>query len=204
MKKALSLILAVILVMTCGITAAFADGYNAGTYEGVGIGNNGEVKVSVTFSDDQIVSVEVIGHAETPGVSDPAIERIPADIVTQQSLAVDTVSGATNTSNAILTAVADAVAQAGGDADALRRVEAAAVEKAEQQEEAEILVIGGGMAGMAAALEAVQQGAKVTLIEKNAATGGTLAIAGGYLIACDADIFDSANVADSLDDFRKA
>ncbi|MBQ9263953.1 MAG: FAD-dependent oxidoreductase [Clostridia bacterium] len=204
MKKTLSLILVVMMVMTCGISAAFADGYHAGTYEGVGKGNNGEVKVSVTFSDDQIVRVEVSEHAETPGVSDPAIERIPADIVAQQSLAVDTVSGATNTSNAILTAVADAVAQAGGDVEALQTAKAEAAPKAEQQEETEILVIGGGMAGMAAALEAVQKGAKVTLIEKNAATGGTLAIAGGYLIACDADIFDSANVADSLEDFRKA
>ena len=44
-----------------------------------------------------------------------------------QSLAVDTVSGATNSSNAILTAVADCVAQAGGDVEALKAV---AVEKA--------------------------------------------------------------------------
>ena len=204
MKKIVSLILMVIMVMTCSMTAAFADGYNAGTYEGVGTGNNGDVKVTVTFSENQIVTVDVSEHSETPGVSDPAIERIPADIVAQQSLSVDTVSGATNTSNAILNAVADAVQQAGGDVEALRNMEAAAVEKAEQEENTEILVIGGGMAGMAAALEAVQQGAKVTLIEKNAATGGTLAIAGGYLIACDAGIFDSANVADSLDDFRKA
>ena len=204
MKKIVSLILMVIMVMTCSMTAAFADGYNAGTYEGVGTGNNGDVKVTVTFSENQIVTVDVSEHSETPGVSDPAIERIPADIVAQQSLSVDTVSGATNTSNAILNAVADAVQQAGGDVEALRNMEAAAVEKAEQEENTEILVIGGGMAGMAAALEAVQQGAKVTLIEKNAATGGTLAIAGGYLIACDAGIFDSANAADSLDDFRKA
>lgn len=53
--------------------------------------------------------------------------EIPAAIVENQSLAVDTVSGATNSSNAILTAVADCVAQAGGDVEALKAV---AVEKA--------------------------------------------------------------------------
>ncbi|MBQ9309172.1 MAG: FAD-dependent oxidoreductase [Clostridia bacterium] len=204
MKKTLSLFLACVMLLSCALCTASADGYVAGTYEGVGTGNNGEVKLVVTFSDDQIVGIEVTEHAETPGVSDPAFERIPEDILQSQSLAVDTVSGATNTSRAILTAVADAIAQAGGDVEALSALTETQAPKAEVEEDTEVLVIGGGMAGMAAALAAVQAGAKVTLLEKNAATGGTLAIAGGYLISCDADIFDAAGVADSLEDFRKA
>ena len=56
-------------------------------------------------------------------MSDTPIERIPAKIVEGQTLAVDTVSGATNTSNAILKAAEDALAQAGADIEALKAVQ---------------------------------------------------------------------------------
>jgi len=72
------------------------------------------VTVEVTLSETAITAVKVTEHSETAGISDPAIERIPAAIVDGQTLAVDTVSGATNTSRAILTAVEDCIAQAGG------------------------------------------------------------------------------------------
>ena len=94
--------------------------YTAGTYTASAKGNNGDVTVSVTFSDTAITAVEVTAHGETAGISDAAIEKIPAAIVEGQTLAVDAVSGATNTSNAILTAVADCVSQAGGNPDALK------------------------------------------------------------------------------------
>lgn len=86
--------------------------YNAGTYTGEGQGNNGKVAVEVTVDDTSIVSVTVTEHAETAGISDPAIERVPASIVEAQSVEVDTVSGATNTSNAIIAAVTAALEQA--------------------------------------------------------------------------------------------
>ena len=89
--------------------------YKAGTYTGTGKGNNGPVKVEVTFSEDEITKVVVKDNSETPGIFEKAAEQVPADIVDHQSLAVDTVSGATVVSNAILDAVADAVQQAGGN-----------------------------------------------------------------------------------------
>ena len=203
MKKALCVLLSSVLTLSAA-SFAFAGGFTAGTYVGKGQGNNGEVSVSVTFDEEKIVDVEVTEHSETAGISDPAIEQIPGKIVEGQSLSVDMVAGASNTSKAILEAVADAVAQAGGDVEALSAEVAEDVEKAEEEEECDVLVIGGGMAGLTAALQAVQNGAKVTLIEKNAMTGGTLALAGGYLISCDAKLFDDDEVADTLDDFRAA
>ena len=112
---------AALLLSSCGSPAAKettpaetpqAGTYVAGKYEASAQGNNGPVKVSVTFSTEAIDKVEVVEHAESNGISDPAIANIPAAIVEYQSLGVDTVSGATNTSNAILTAVADCVGQA--------------------------------------------------------------------------------------------
>ena len=40
--------------------------------------------------------------------------------------------------------------------------------------ESELLIVGGGPAGLAAAIEAVQAGAQVTLLDENAAPGGQI------------------------------
>ena len=112
MKKILSILLC--LVMALGLAVpAMAEGYTAGTYTASADGNNGPVTVEVDFDENAITAVRVTEHAETAGICETPIERIPAAIVENQSLAVDTIAGATNTSNAILAAVADCVKQAG-------------------------------------------------------------------------------------------
>ena len=154
--------------------------FKAGTYAASAQGNNGLVEVSVTFSDTAIVTVEITAHAESNGISDGAISGIPASIVEYQSLGVDAVSGATNTSNAILAAVADCVAQAGGDVEALKA--APVGEKkvdALQDTTVDVLVVGGGGAGLSAALSAAQSGASVILVEKLSALGGNTFRCGG-------------------------
>lgn len=79
---------------------------------GVGTGMGGEVKVEVEFEGDKIVSVNVVEHKETEGISDPAIEELPAKIVEANGTeGVEVVSGATITSNAIIDAVNDAIEQ---------------------------------------------------------------------------------------------
>lgn len=68
----------------------------------------------------------------------------PEEIVAYQSLAVDTVAGATYSSQAVLDAVAACVEQAGGDVEALKAV---AIEKSVSTEtvamEADVVVVGG-------------------------------------------------------------
>lgn len=157
--------------------------YTSGTYTASAQGNNGPVELSVTFSEDAITEITIGKHGETTGISDAAFEKIPAAIIKNQSLAVDAISGATYTSQAILDAVADCVAQAGGDAEALRAV---AVEADEGEENAvladadtDVLVIGGGGAGLSAALSASQNGASVILVEKLSALGGNTFRCGG-------------------------
>lgn len=89
-----------------------ANGYVAGEYIGSANGNNGPIKVKVTFSETEIISVEVITHGETVGICEPAIEQIPAAIVSAQDYDVDGISGATMTSDGIMKAVKDAMEQA--------------------------------------------------------------------------------------------
>ena len=93
-------------------TVPGANGYNASEYIGTGQGNNGEIKVKVTFSDTAIESVEVVEHSESAGICEPAMEQIPQEIVDAQTYNVDAVSGATMSSKGIMAAVKDAMEQA--------------------------------------------------------------------------------------------
>ena len=74
-------------------------------------GMGGNVYVKVTMVGDKIAAVEVVQHAETEGISDPALAQVPTAIVEANSTEVDNVSGATITSKAIKEAVADALSQ---------------------------------------------------------------------------------------------
>ncbi len=87
--------------------------YTAGTYTGTGKGHGGDVTVEVTLTSSKIRSVKITKHSETQGISDAAINEIPAKIVKEQTSNVDAISGCTETSDAIKNAVKDALAKAG-------------------------------------------------------------------------------------------
>lgn len=61
----------------------------------------------------------------------------------------------------------------------------------------QLLVVGGGAAGFAAALEAASQGAQVLLLEKTAQIGGSSAMSGGCLAFAGTDIQKAADIDDS-------
>lgn len=80
----------------------------------------GPITVSITVADSAITAIDFVENSETANVAAVAVERIPAQIVQYQSLAVDSVTGATLASNGIKNAVAAAAETAGLDVDALR------------------------------------------------------------------------------------
>ncbi|MBR1407807.1 MAG: FAD-binding protein [Clostridia bacterium] len=192
MNKRFIVCTALILALLCCTLGTLAEGYQAGDYEAEANGHNGPIHVQVRFSSDAIESVTVTAHKETPMISDTALTQIPEEIVRYQSLAVDGVSGATFTSMAVKNAVADAVAQAGGDAAALRKAPVVYDRAQNQDLNTEILVVGGGMAGLSAAVTAGDKGAKVILVEKLDVLGGTLDVAAGYLLTVNAGTNDPA------------
>lgn len=162
-------------------TAAEAAGaYQAGTYQSTVKGHNGDLTVEVVVSDNSIDSVQVTSHIESAGIADTPIERIPKAIVDGQTLAVDTITGATVTSTAILTAVEQALTEAGADIEALK-VAKVTDEGAKEMvaKNADVVIIGGGGAGMSAAVSAAREGASVIVIEKTAMLGGNTVLAGG-------------------------
>ena len=93
------------------------------TYEGVGKGIGGDVKVWLEVVDGKMVSLTVTEQSETDFVAGPALEKIPAEILEAQSFDVDTVTGATVTSSALIDAAKDAAAQAGLDVEAMSPAE---------------------------------------------------------------------------------
>lgn len=176
-KKVWAILMALLL-----LTASGALAMTAGTYEAEGTGIGGAVKVAVTVSETAIEKVEVLAHSETAGICDPAIERIPAAIAEKQSLAVDTVAGATITSKAILTAAEAALTAAGADIEALKTpVAEEAAEGRTIEKTVDVVVLGAGGAGVAAAIEAVDAGASVALLEKMPQIGGTTATSQGMI-----------------------
>lgn len=184
MKKFLSLLLALTMLLTlCSVASA-----EAGVFTGAGdsdIGGKGAIEVAVTVDENgAVTAIEVTKNGDTAGISDPAVAQIPDLIVEQQTANVDAVAGATKTSDAIMAAVLDAVTKAGLDTVKWSTKVETVAEKAEDVTiETEIVVIGGGGAGLAAAVRANQLGSKVLVLEKMGKVGGNTILAGGALNA---------------------
>lgn len=86
--------------------------YNAGTYEGSARGYGGPITVKAKFSEYGIEDVKVEAPDETPEIGKSAAVRLSKDIWAKQSHSVDSISGATMTSNAVKTAMGACVREA--------------------------------------------------------------------------------------------
>lgn len=94
-------------------TVKYADG----TWEGEGMGLNGSVRVSVVVEDGMIAEVKILERVDDdPYFTDARTVLVPA-ILEKQSADVDTVSGATFSSEGILEAADDALKQAIGNVE---------------------------------------------------------------------------------------
>lgn len=163
-------ILTVSLCFAVQANAALKDG----TYETSTMGNNGPVVLKTTIQNGKIVSISTVKSDETPLLGAGAIEKLTKTIVANQTVELDAVSGASNSSRAVLEGVKTALKMAGGSEKDLQNVrqnkpDAAVLKDAST----DVLVIGAGGAGMCAAISATDSGAKVILIEKQANVGGT-------------------------------
>ena len=141
--------------------------------KGTAAGRNGPIDVEVITDGNEIFSVKVLNHTETDGIGSVAVDEIPAAVVEQQSTLVDSISGATVTSDAIKKAISAALTEGGFDASAFE-VAAAAVEgpASEMLYEVDVVVVGGGGAGMTAAITAADEGRTVLLLESQGMVGG--------------------------------
>lgn len=187
-KVFLSLLL--VLALMIGMVPAVAEtALTDGTYTGTGKGMHSNIAVTVTVEGGAITSVTVDSHDETPGVSDPAIEQIPAAIVEAGSTDVDAVAGATLTSNGIIEAVNNA----------LNGVTEETV--TELTIEPDMIVVGSGMAGLVATARGVELGLNVLVLEQSVRTGGCIHYAGGTVSGAGFKIQKENGVEDTPEAF---
>ena len=185
---------------TTAATTTTAPKFKAGTYEGEGEGIHGKIRVAVTVDAEKILAIEVLEHHESAGISDLPVVQLPEDVLAAQSLGVDTIAGASYTSNGVLDAIAMALQAAGGNLEDLRKkVDAAAIVKENKEIETEVVVIGAGGAGLAAAVSAHENGAKVLVLEKMPRAGGDTIISGASYNAVDPVRQPAQGIEDSID-----
>jgi uncharacterized protein with FMN-binding domain/succinate dehydrogenase/fumarate reductase flavoprotein subunit len=148
----------------------------AGNYTSKVTSIGGPLTVEVTLDDSSITSVKVKDTNDTDGIASVAFERIANEVVKNQSVNVDTVSGATLSSVAMINAVKEAVSQ-GCDVSLFSK--AAPYIAPVFDGEADVVVIGAGFGGLSAAISSANEGLSVVLAETKGYTGGTGLVANG-------------------------
>ena len=114
MKKWMSVIAALLLcVFTLGAVAE--DALTPGTYEVSADGFAGKIVLDVTVDEKGVTAVEVKEHSETPGIGEAALPTLSDAAVSTGAFAVDSIAGATFTSNGFNAALAAAEAMAKGE-----------------------------------------------------------------------------------------
>lgn len=164
--------------LLCGSAFAYTVGDCTAAFPGI----SGPVPVTVTFDKAKITKIVVGANKETAGIGQKAIEVLPGRMVAAQSALVDGVSGATLTSKAIRAGVQACMKKAGGDPEAKPVAQAQPKAAPGRELSADLVIVGGGGAGMVAAINAADRGLSVVLLEKMSFLGGATAICGGSVI----------------------
>ncbi len=132
------------------VAAAEETKYTPGVYTATAKGIASDVKVTMEFSETEILSVVIDSTGETPDIGGKAGPLLEKAILDAQGPDIDAVSGATVTSDAVKKAVADCISQASGKAVVVQEAapavsdwlgEAPEVADAAAEEGAKVLVV---------------------------------------------------------------
>lgn len=161
-----------------------------GTFEGKAYGNNGWLTLEVNIKDNKITDIKTPGQRETKYLGDTAIREIGKDVLQYQTLNVDNIAGATVTSTALKTAIAQAIEKAGGDIAAFQKPVPEKIKKVAgiTKGSADLIIVGAGGAGLSAAVTAKDLGVKnVLVLEKMPVIGGNTLRCASAFNAADPD-----------------
>ena len=150
-----------------------------GKYTGSGQGKESEINLEVEVGSDKIVNVKPLDKYAPDSLADNAFKKMAQKIVDHQSVDVDVVSGASETSRGIIEGVKEALGKAQVDFAALKENSSHSNASGKKTVDVDVAVVGAGGAGVAAALAARQHGASVALIEKTISPLGASTFAGG-------------------------
>ena len=161
----------------------------SGKYQVRAKGHGSEsMPMEVTIEDDKIKDIEIDSSGETKGVADEVFNRLPKQIIDNQTLNVDVVSGATISSHGVVDGIAHAINEAGGNAEEWKkRTKPATTKNGDQEIDTDVVIVGAGGAGLAAAVRSLQHDEKVVILEKYPQIGGNTSRAGGPMNAAEPD-----------------
>lgn len=142
-------------------------------------GHNGPIDFEVHIDDDHVTDLEIKRHSETPGIFNQVADKLRSDVVENQSFKIDAISGATVMSEAILESADQAVKKEGVQLPERDKEQ----NRYEEKVQADVVVIGGGEAGLVAAARLLTAGKKVVLLEKNGYLGGATILNGSNVTA---------------------
>lgn len=211
MKAIIAVALSIVLVICFGAIHDNGFGYDyaaaiyhPGTYEASARGFGGDVNVTVTVDKHNITDIQVTGDHETENIGSVAIEMVGDRIMEAQDTDVDTVSGATVTSMAVVTAASTALGEAATDVPKPEKEETEEpVEKTAEELDADIVIVGAGGAGMTAAIQAADAGKNVLLVEKMPYAGGNTTRATAGLNAAETHYQKEQEIDDSVEQYVK-
>lgn len=187
-----------IFLISAMLLSIFTTSLSKNTYQGTGTGLAGKTVVDVIIEENSIVDIQVVKSDDTSEISERAFELMKKNIIETQSMKVDTVAGATYASKGFKEAVAAAVAASGIQ---LEKKPPKDKVKKTQTVNTDIVVIGGGGAGLSAAIQACELGSKVILVEKMPLVGGNTILATGGLNATGTLQQKEAGIEDSAELF---
>ncbi|MCI8517588.1 MAG: FAD-dependent oxidoreductase [Hungatella sp.] len=175
-----------------------------GVFTGKAPGFHGDIAVEITVDGEAITDIQVTEHTETENIGEAALPILVRQALDNQTIMVDTVAGATVTSDGFRAAMEAAVKSAGLDVDKMSQAVAAAqTEKEEITLDTDLVVVGAGGAGLTASLSALQNGAKVVLLEKMSFAGGASAMAGAGTTATGSKWLAEDGVEDSPEKLKE-
>ena len=205
MKKSLSLILTAALGLSlCACSSASSAASSSaekelisGNFEAETTGFGGTFTVDVDIDNGDIVGVGFSGSQESEGVGQQIMDEMASRIIDADSWNVDVCTGATITSMAIKNGVKTALEDAGIEGFD----EKVSMTAEDETIDADVVVVGAGLAGMSAAIEAAEAGANVVILEKLDRVGGSSVTAGGIVVALASELNAEANEGDSVDEW---
>ena len=164
--------------------------------KGQAMGHNGIISYEVDVNNDKIDDLKILKHSETSGIFNQVIDKLKKNILSQQSFDVDAVSGATVMTQAILDSAKKAVEQ-----EDVHIKPVVSEKKAHQNTnlKTDVVVIGGGEAGLVAACRALTLGQKVILVEKNGYLGGATILNGSNVTGTGSKVSEKIFGRDSED-----
>ena len=181
-----------------------AGAYMPGTYTASADGFHGPVTLSFTVGANAIEAIDVVESNESLTAGKVAIERMSQKVLETQSLGIDTVAGATISSMAFLTIAENCMEQAGADLKALTAPLPKEVSSEPTELDVDVAVVGAGLAGLSAAVSAVENGASVVVLEKLGLIGGNAAFSLGTFMICQVEENEPYHINDEDDSLDAA